>query len=1232
MRTGRNETHGARVEYALLVILGLVTLAGQPVMADEIFWDEPLGGVFNVAANWSPLTVPGASDTAIFDLGETTAYTVLFPASANITNSVCLVRNDAVDMDLEGSTYTLSLAGRALVVSEGTGQIGSLWLTDGTLEAETIDIGLWEGANGLLDVGAGMTVTLADSLGVANDGDGSVVIHDGAAVTAFRSILGGHALGNQGSLEVYGTDSSLTLTDHIIVGHEGAATALVRDGGSVGTVHGTIGNGAAGDGTMTVRGADASFDVSNSLNVGLYGHGEFTIEQAGSASVELIARVAWFEGSTGELTVTDANSSFLLNGSLIVGDSGQGHADVLSGGSIEVPEVYVGLNATGEGTLNVDDASELVVSSNMRVGQGGTGNATISNGSVVSASGAGLVVGNQAAGTMIVSGGSSVQTEVVDLGVGATGDGSLTITGASSTLDVGNAISLGHNGMAELTIADGGAVDVLNTIRVGWFEPSTGELTVRDAGSLVTTDNIVYVGDGGHGSANVLKGGTLDAREINVGSSATSDGTLNVSGASSQLVVDELMRIGYFGPGAATFSNGASLSAIGAALGVGDQAVGTLTVSGGSTVQVENVDLGYSTPGDGDVTITGADSTLDVGNTLNVGLSGTAALTIADGGSVDAPNTIRIGWFDTSTGEVTVTDAGSSLTTDNSLSVGDGGNGTLSILNGGAARADQMFVGLAETASGDISVAGSGSQLEATTQIEIGYQGSGTLAVSAGGAIDANQIIVGGYPTGIGEFSVSDADSVATIDDTLTIGWDGQGTCTIANGASVATAGMRVGNQGDGSLTIQQQATATAQWIEVGVADSGDGEVTVDGPGSTLTATEGARIGYWGTGSVQVTGGATVSTSDYSGWIIVGDIADSDGTVTVDGGSLLSADHAPIIVGNSGQGALSVLGGSQAYSEGELFAGSQAGASAIVTVDGAGSRYESDSVYPSKLGDGGSAALNIANGGQFELNSACFVGLQAGSSGTIALSGSGSTFEATTLLVGRAGAANVTIGDGRVALGVDPATVPAGELHLGAGAQLGGTGTIVGSVINSQGGVFPGGTINDDIVIGILHVQGDYEQQVDGMLEVELGGTTSGDGYCVLNVTGSAVLDGELVITAVNGFTPQPGDVFEIVSAGAVSGEFSSVTADDRYCVSYTPVSVLIALAGFGDITLDCAVDMDDFAYFEDCAAGPNMSPTPTLPGVTVQDCLDAFDGDADGDVDQSDFLRFQAAFTGSNG
>ena|GEM_PF-2938904 len=66
-----------------------------------------------------------------------------------------------------------------------------------------------------------------------------------------------------------------------------------------------------------------------------------------------------------------------------------------------------------------------------------------------------------------------------------------------------------------------------------------------------------------------------------------------------------------------------------------------------------------------------------------------------------------------------------------------------------------------------------------------------------------------------------------------------------------------------------------------------------------------------------------------------------------------------------------------------------------------------------------------------------------------------------------------------------------------------------------------------------------------------------------------------------------------------------------------------------GDFDEDGDVDLDDFAVFIDCLAGPDETPSPTPP-VSPNDCLDAFDFDEDGDVDLLNFADFRrrAAWT----
>ena len=61
-----------------------------------------------------------------------------------------------------------------------------------------------------------------------------------------------------------------------------------------------------------------------------------------------------------------------------------------------------------------------------------------------------------------------------------------------------------------------------------------------------------------------------------------------------------------------------------------------------------------------------------------------------------------------------------------------------------------------------------------------------------------------------------------------------------------------------------------------------------------------------------------------------------------------------------------------------------------------------------------------------------------------------------------------------------------------------------------------------------------------------------------------------------------------------------------------------------GDFDLDGSVDWIDYESLEFCLSSSGAGTAPP-----TQDCLDAFDVDADGDVDLADIAAFQATFTG---
>jgi hypothetical protein len=115
------------------------------------------------------------------------------------------------------------------------------------------------------------------------------------------------------------------------------------------------------------------------------------------------------------------------------------------------------------------------------------------------------------------------------------------------------------------------------------------------------------------------------------------------------------------------------------------------------------------------------------------------------------------------------------------------------------------------------------------------------------------------------------------------------------------------------------------------------------------------------------------------------------------------------------------------------------------------------------------------------------------------------------------------------------AVLNAASLNL-LGGTLTGAGT-VDATVNNASLVSPGPST------GILTVATgkDYQQASVGTLQVEIGGRTPGLLYDQLAVGGNAILAGRLQVSLVNGFTPQPGDSFEVMTCASETGSFSTI-------------------------------------------------------------------------------------------
>jgi T5SS/PEP-CTERM-associated repeat protein len=286
--------------------------------------------------------------------------------------------------------------------------------------------------------------------------------------------------------------------------------------------------------------------------------------------------------------------------------------------------------------------------------------------------------------------------------------------------------------------------------------------------------------------------------------------------------------------------------------------------------------------------------------------------------------------------------------------------------------------------------------------------------------------------------------------------------------------------------------------------------ITVDGAGSELNLSSLFRINRGsstGTTTTQVTvsNGGTV---DANGTIYLAEQSGGSGTIEVNSGGTF--DGRDFIIGR--------------------FAGSDG----RLIVTGAGSTASTSNSASIKVGEEGTGAMDILNGGAVTTtNGTPIIGNLAGSNGTVTINGTGSEWT-----LSGSGTGGVTVGgSGTGSLNVSNGGLLVGSATVGTSGSLSGDGLISGTVTNS-GLVSPGNSP------GILTILGDYTQTNNGILQIELGGTTVGTEYDqLLSGAGGAInLDGTLNIVSINSFAPTAGDSFQIFDfSTGINGSFETI-------------------------------------------------------------------------------------------
>jgi hypothetical protein len=104
-----------------------------------------------------------------------------------------------------------------------------------------------------------------------------------------------------------------------------------------------------------------------------------------------------------------------------------------------------------------------------------------------------------------------------------------------------------------------------------------------------------------------------------------------------------------------------------------------------------------------------------------------------------------------------------------------------------------------------------------------------------------------------------------------------------------------------------------------------------------------------------------------------------------------------------------------------------------------------------------------------------------------------------------------------------------------------GDGSVVTGTLTNNGTIAPG--VGSDNA-GSLEIDADLTLTATSIFDIEIGGTLQGDDYDFLDIVDNTLtLDGDLVVSLFNGFSPEFTDTFIIADADTLSGAFANVAS-----------------------------------------------------------------------------------------
>jgi T5SS/PEP-CTERM-associated repeat protein len=485
-------------------------------------------------------------------------------------------------------------------------------------------------------------------------------------------------------------------------------------------------------------------------------------------------------------------------------------------------------------------------------------------------------------------------------------------------------IIVGSNQEGTLTIVDGGHVTADDSAAgapslFGQAKGSVGRVIVDgpDAWLKITGEGgaaydyaELVVGEEGTGELRIVNGGRVEG-----GGLETQITFARLAGSSAGLVVDgsgSLLQTGYLlfggaGTGSATVSNGGRIAAT-RSTGLPDIIVAE---SPGSQFRLD---------------VLGTGSELTAADSMYLGRGGSATLNIQDGARADVAGTLLAAEGAQSTGDITVSGAGSSLRVGRGLTLAQSGQGSLTVTDGATVTTGALWTSYYSGSSSTLLVEGAGSTVSTGTQsLLIGRAGTSDLSISQGGQVLVGDAMIGTSGGSSGTIVVDGASSKLTASGDFTVGDSGSGELIVRNGGQVSAASM-----------ILSDALTTA-------SDGTVGKVSVDGQGSALTIADDGllTVGGAGNGTFEITNGGHVT----AGHLAIGGSGSAytpSNVLSISGAASALEVKQDLRVGSDTNGRLQISDGAQVVAgsviqgEGEYQSDTISGG--VIEIDGQGTR------------------------------------------------------------------------------------------------------------------------------------------------------------------------------------------------------------------------------------------------------------------------------------------------------